>query len=79
MNRQIGNVREDVKTLMEKQEEFQKTILELLTGAAQLPNLSPQVSVARSRKASVGVALVVESRLNINDTEEDVVIAKTAR
>ncbi len=79
MNRQIGNVREDVKTLMEKQEQFQKQIFELLTENAQMPmTYSPQVSIGRrSRKASVG--LVVESRLNINDTEEDVVIAKTSR
>ena len=68
MNRQIGNVREDIKTLMEKQEEFQKSILQMLEGNNSQLGLT-------SRKGSAKI--YVESRLNINDTEEDVIIAKT--
>ena len=67
VNRQIGNVREDIKTLMEKQEEFQKSILQMLEGNSQ--------AGMTSRKNSAKI--YVESRLNINDTEEDVIIAKT--
>jgi len=68
VNRQIGNVREDIKSLMEKQEEFQKSIMTMLEGNTQ--------AGCSSRKGSGSVKAYVESKLNINDTEEDVVIAK---
>jgi len=68
VNRQIGNVREDIKTLMERQEEFQKSVMAMFEGNSQ--------PASSSRKRSGSVKIYVESRLNINDTEEDVVIAK---
>lgn len=60
VNRQIGFLREDVKTVMEVQTELQKTV-QMLMGGGRSRYMDSRVNVP-------------ESKFNLHDFEEDVVI-----
>lgn len=61
VNRQIGFLREDVKTVMETQAELQKTVQMLISGGVRSRYMDSKGNV-------------LESKFNLHDFEEDVVI-----